>query len=210
MKNYVLIGDSGHAKVIEDCIVANGYRVIAKLDDKYTTSFQDGPYLKGPLCVIKDLLNNNNIKVIISIGNNEVRNNIFERLQLPIDLYGLVKHPTAVISPSVKIGEGTVIMPNVVINADSIIGNHAILNTGSIIEHDCKIDDYVHISPGAVLTGGVEVGIGTQIGAKASIIPCVKVGNWSIIGAGSVVIKNISSNVTAIGVPTNVIKERRN
>lgn len=48
MTNFILIGDSGHAKVIEDCIVAAHGKVIAKLDDKYTTLFQEGPYLKAP------------------------------------------------------------------------------------------------------------------------------------------------------------------
>lgn len=206
MSNYILIGDSGHGKVIEDCIRANGEQVIAKLDDKYQSRFQEGPYLKGPLSIIKELVNENT-KVIISIGHNAIRKKIVERLQLEEDKYGIVIHPSAIISPSVTVENGTVIMPNVVINADSKIGRHAILNTSCIVEHDCIVEDFVHISPSAVLTGGVIIQVGTHMGAKSTIIPMVNVGKWSIVGAGSVIIENIPDHVTAVGVPTKVIKK---
>lgn len=206
MTNYILIGDSGHAKVIEDCIEATGGKVIAKLDDKYEFLFHEGPYIKGPLSLIKQLLIKD-IKVIISIGNNAIRQAIVERIQLENTNYGVVIHPSAIISPSAKIENGTVILPNVVINASVMIGNHVILNTGCIVEHDCIIGEFAHISPSAVLTGGVIIEEGTQIGANSSVNPLVKVGKWSIVGAGSAVIRDIPDNVTAVGVPTKVIKK---
>ena len=206
MTNYILIGDSGHAKVIEDCIVASRNRVIAKLDDKYNLKFQDGPYLKGPVSIVEELLDKQT-KVIISIGHNLIRRQIMDRLALAEDWYGIIKHPSAIVSQSASLGCGTVIMPNVVINASTKIGQHVILNTGSIIEHDCLISDFVHISPGTVLTGGVKVGTGSQIGAKTSINPLVKIGEWSIIGSGSAIIRNIPDNVTAVGTPSKVIKK---
>lgn len=206
MLKYILIGDSGHGKVIEDCVVASGGKVVAKLDDKYQNMFQDGPYIKGPLSIIKQLLNEE-VKVLISIGNNVIRQAIVNRIQLEKSYYGTVIHPSAIISPTATIGHGSVIMPNVVVNASSVVGNHVILNTGSIVEHDCLIENFVHISPSAVLTGGVIISTGTQIGAKTSINPLVKVGKWSIVGAGSVVIRDIPDNVTAVGVPTKVIKK---
>lgn len=206
MSKYILIGDSGHGKVIEDCIRSNSGQVIAKLDDKYQSSFKEGPYMKGPLSIIKELVNED-VKVIISIGNNLIRKEIVNRLQLDEDKYGIVIHQSAIISPSVTVRNGTVIMPNVVINADSTVGSHVILNTGCIVEHDCIVQDFVHISPSAVLTGGVIIQEGTQVGAKSTINPMVKVGSWCMIGSGSVVIKNIHDNVTAVGVPTTVIKK---
>lgn len=206
MMKFILIGDSGHGKVIEDCIVAARNKVIAKLDDKYTTVFQEGSYVKGPLSAIHELLDKDT-KVVISIGHNLIRKKIVERLQLDGDMYGIVIHPSAIMSASSSIKNGTVIMPNVVVNADSVIGGHAILNTGCIVEHDCRIGDYAHISPGTVLTGGVIVGEGTQVGAKTSVNPLVNIGEWSIVGAGSAVIKNIPNNVTVVGVPTKVIKK---
>lgn len=206
MTEYILIGDSGHSKVIEDCINACGNQVVAKLDDKYDFTFQTGPYLKGPLSAMKQVLKGDR-KVIISIGNNKVRQEIVERLQLKETDYGVVIHPSAIISPTAKIGFGTVIMPKAVVNADSRIGNQVILNTGCIVEHDCKVNHFVHISPSAVLTGGVIINEGTQVGANSTVNPLVEVGKWSIVGAGSVVIRDIPDHVTAVGVPTKVIKK---
>lgn len=206
MTEYILIGDSGHGKVVEDCINASGSQVVAKLDDKYEFVFQKGSYLQGPLSTIKQVLKDDR-KVIISIGNNIVREKIVERLQLKEKDYGVVIHPSAIISPTAKIGFGTVVMPKAVVNADSIIGDYVILNTGSIVEHDCQVHNYVHISPNAVLTGGVKVCEGTHVGANSVVNPLVKIGKWSIVGSGSVVIRNITDYVTAVGVPAKVIKK---
>lgn len=205
---YILIGDSGHSKVIEDCIRANGHQVIAKLDDKYPTIFKEGSYTKGPIAAIETILDQET-KVVISIGNNEIRKKIVDRLQLKLECYGTVVHPSAIVSPSCTIANGTVVMPNVVINADSVVGNHVILNTSCIIEHDCIVQDFAHISPSAVLTGGVSVHEGTQIGARSSVNPTLQIGKWTIVGAGSTVINDIPDKVTAVGVPTKIIKERR-
>lgn len=205
---YILIGDSGHGKVIEDSIRANGHQVIAKLDDKYQSIFREDVYTKGPISAIKKLLNEET-KVVISIGYNHIRKKIVERLQLSLECYGTVVHPSAVVSPSCTIANGTVVMPNVVINADSVVGNHVILNTSCIIEHDCIIHDFAHISPSAVLTGGVSVHEGTQIGARSSVNPTLQIGKWAIVGAGSTVINDIPNAVTAVGVPAKIIKERR-
>lgn len=206
MIEYILIGDSGHAKVIEDCIIANSNKVIAKLDDKYSSIFKEGPYIKGPLSCIKSLLKNNT-KVVVAIGNNQIRKKIVGLLNIKIDYYGTVIHPSAIISPSASIQAGTVIMPNVVVNADCQIGGHVILNSTCVVEHDCVVENFAHISPGTILTGGVTVGEGTQLGAKSTVIPLIKIGDWSMVGAGSVVIKNIDDRITAAGVPARVIKK---
>src|SRR5699024_4873246 len=202
MNNVILIGDSGHSKVISNIIEANDqYTVIAKLDDKYGKRLYDKAILKAPIEIVHELLEKEpDTKVIIAIGSNRIRKKIADKLSLDSDSYLSIIHPTAVISPSATIGYGIVIMPNAVINEDSKIGDHSIVNTASIIEHDCQIENYVHISPNATLTGAVRVGEGTHIGAGATIIPTKHLGKWSTIGAGAVVNKNIPSNTTAVGV----------
>lgn len=92
-------------------------------------------------------------------------------------------HPKSVIDSTVTIGKGSVVMTSVTINNSSFIRNHCIANTASSIDHDCMIDDFVRISPSAVLCGEVKVGAGTHIGANAVIIQNVKIGkmgdSWS-------------------------------
>lgn len=99
-------------------------------------------------------------------------------------------------------------LAGVVVQAQATLGRHVIANTGCSIDHDCAVGDYVHLAPGSRLAGGVHLGEGSFLGTKASAIPGINVGEWSIVGAGAVVSRSLSANVTAVGVPAKVIKER--
>lgn len=205
MKKLILIGDSGHAKVIEHIATRAKWDVIAKLDDKYVESTVDSKdQIKGPTSIISNLLDEDTY-ILIAIGANRVRKLIFEKLNLPLEKYAVVIDPSAIISKDVIIGYGTCIMPNSVVNPASKIGNHVILNTRCVVEHDNFIGDYVHISPGSTLTGNVTVEEGCHIGAGATLIPGVNVGSWTVVGAGSTVIRNIENDVTVVGSPSRVL-----
>lgn len=191
----LLYGASGHGKVIKEILEAQGIVVEAFIDDN-----KDLHWLSGiPVLHHIDGIHN----IIVSIGNNRTRKIIVEKVSCN---YLNAIHPSAIVSPSAQIGEGTVVMPGAIINADAVIGKHCIVNTGASIDHECVIGDYCHIAPHASLCGQVRVGDGTLIGVGASIIPCVSIGKWSIIGAGSVVVEDISDGVTAVGIPAKKIK----
>lgn len=205
MKKLILIGDSGHAKVIEHVALRDGWTTVAKLDDKYSKiSFDKNGQIKGPVSLAREILDEETF-VLIAIGANRVRNLIFDKLQLPLEKYATIIDPSAIIAKDVLIGFGTCIMPNSIVNPASEIGNHVILNTRCVIEHDNIIEDYVHISPGSVLTGNVRVEKGCHIGAGATLIPNINIGSWTIVGAGSTVIRNIEDNVTVVGTPSRTL-----
>lgn len=115
--------------------------------------------------------------------------------------------PSAIVSSTAVIGDGSFVGKNVTINADVNIGQHCIINTGSIIEHECDVQDFVHISVGSILCGEVSVGRSSFIGAGSTIIQCLEIGNNAVIGAGAVVNKDIPSKCTAVGIPAKVIKK---
>lgn len=210
MNKIIIIGDSGHSKVIEDIVKSHDdYTIIAKLDDRYDSKFKDNGMIKAPINDVYSLLEiHKNAKVVIAIGANHVRKKIVEKLGLNASYYASLIHSTAVISDRTQLGLGTVVMPCAIINADVSIGNHVIINSGAVVEHDCMIEDYVHISPGTVLTGNVSVKEGAHVGAGSSIIPMKTIGEWSTIGAGATVIKDVLDRTTVAGVPAKVIKER--
>ena len=210
MKKIILIGDSGHARVIEDCVRSlSGYEITAKLDDRYVETFIVESIPKGPISILEDLLTDD-CRIIISIGANKIRESLVNRLGLSREYFTPIVHSTAIVSESATFGRGTVIMPGVIVNAGAIIGDHCIINTNSVVEHDCVVGDFAHISPGAILTGGVTVGKGTQIGAGATVIPSVEIGEWTIVGAGATVISNVASYVTVVGTPAKVVKREGN
>ncbi|MGH1288388.1 acetyltransferase [Bacillus toyonensis] len=208
MKKIALIGQGGHAQVIQDMIHTNGsFKIIAFFDDKYKSLCKANEIYYGPISSIQTLRREIEFQLIIAIGNNTVREKIAEQLHFNDDCYESIIHPTAWISKSATIGRGTVIMPNVTINADTIIGRHVIVNTSSVVEHDNCIGDFVHIGPNATLTGAVTIGNVTQIGAGVTIIPNLIIGARSMIGAGATVIHNIPSYCTAVGLPAKIIKK---
>jgi sugar O-acyltransferase (sialic acid O-acetyltransferase NeuD family) len=191
----ILYGASGHAKVIADILKANGIDITKLFDDNDQIKSLSGINVVKPYQTKE--------KLIISIGNNAIRKKIVETNNFR---YGVAIHPTAIVSPSAVIGEGTVVMQGAIIQADAIIGKHCIINTGATVDHECKIEDYAHISPNSSLCGNVKVGEGSWIGAGTTIIPGIKIGSWSTIGAGSTVINNINSNMVAVGCPCKIIR----
>lgn len=195
-----LFGASGHGKVIKDILNANGIKVEAFADDNPNVNECGGRPVMHDATGLSPM--------IVSIGVNRIRKMIVERLKAnnPDIKFATAIHPSAVISPSAKIGEGTVVMAGAVINADAVIGNHCIVNTGATVDHDCKIGDYCHIAPGVNISGATHVGEGTWVGVGSCVIQCLNIGKNCMIGAGSVVVKDIPDNVTAFGCPAKVIK----
>lgn len=196
-----LFGASGHGKVIKEIIEANGNNVEAFLDDnKFITEYSGKPVLHD---------SNNSSPIIVSIGVNKIRKRIVKRLVVNNQHinFGQAIHPSAIISPSASIGEGTVIMAGAIINADVVIGNHCIVNTGATVDHDCIIGDFCHIAPGVNISGGTIIGECTWVGVGSSVIQCLNIGENCMIGAGSVVVKDIPNNVLAYGNPCRIVRE---
>ena len=207
-KNVVIIGASGHGKVIADIVIKSGDNVIGFLDDNINLQNERIFFDKTVIGLVSDCEaiqeKNNEYFFIVGIGNNYVRKEIFEKYRLN---YYTAIHPNAIISSLVQIGEGTVIMANAVINANANIATNCIINTGAIVEHDNVIKKNVHISPNATLCGNVEIGELTHIGAGATIKNNIKIGNECVIGIGAVVVKDIIISGTYAGVPIKLLKK---
>lgn len=185
-----LYGASGHAKVIIDIVRATGQPIDGIFDDNESVLSLNEIEVKHHW--------NGESPIIISIGNNKTRKIIAERLNCP---FSKAVHPSAILSPSVCVGYGSVVMAGAIVNSDTTIGKHCIINSGASIDHECVLGDYVHISPHATLCGNVQVGEGSWIGAGATVVPGIKIGKWCTIGAGAVVIKDIPDNAVVVGVP---------
>lgn len=193
-----LYGASGHAQVIVDSLNASGIAVEALVDDN--------PHIEK-LCGINVVHDSQGLTpFIVSIGQNATRRKVVEKLTTQGASFGIAIHPSAIISSSVRIGEGTVIMGGAIINCASEIGRHCIINTGASIDHECQIGDFSHISPHATLCGNVSIGEGTWIGAGSTIIQGVHIGRWCVIGAGSVVTRDVPDGYLAVGNRCKLIK----
>lgn len=195
-KEVIIIGASGHGKVIADIIEKSGDRIFGFLDDADKgDSFFDYPVLGK----IADCTLFSDKLFIIAIGNNSIRQRIAD--EFPKLNYYTAIHPQSIISRDVTIEEGTCVMSGAVINASAQIGKHCIINSNSVTEHDCKIDDFVHLSPNATLCGTVFIGKHTHIGAGAVVRNNTNIAENVTVGCGGVVVRDINKSGTYIGVP---------
>lgn len=135
----------------------------------------------------------------LGIGDNQLR------LRCLLSLADLavppLVHPSATVSPTARLGGGSVVFPQAVVNAGAQIAEAVIVNSGAIVEHDCVLGPGVHVSPGATLCGGVRVGERSWVGAGATVIQGLTIGRDSIVGAGSTVIRDVGDDITVIGRP---------
>ena len=199
MKAIYIYGASGHGLVVADIARACGYDDVIFVDDG------DNEYPS-----FEDIKRTSGIPVAFGIGSNSIRAKLFERVQNSgFEIVSLI-HPSAIISSSVTIGKGTVVMPNVVVNAKAIIGDGVILNSSCVVEHECIIDDFVHISPKVALAGDVKVGEFTHIGIGSNVIQGIIIEKNVTVGGGSMVIRNIEDNQKVVGVPARLIPSASN
>lgn len=192
----VVFGAGGHAKVVIDIIRQQGEFEIEAIVDPITTA--EELYGIDIRPSYEDLAPQ---RFVIAIGDNRVRKREFEKMRTTGWSPCTVSHPSAVIAPDVRVGAGTVIMAGAIINPATVISENCIINTGATIDHDCVIGSHTHIAPGCNLAGTVITEEGAFLGIGTKVVPGIKIGAWSVAGAGSVLIEDVPAEVTVVGVP---------
>jgi sugar O-acyltransferase (sialic acid O-acetyltransferase NeuD family) len=204
MKSIAILGASGHGKVIADIAECCGFSSIVFFDD-YSTGKVGPWHIVGNSVELNSKISHFDA-IAVGIGNNLIRQKkILELKKNNANLPALI-HPSAVISKYSSIGYGTIICAGAIISTCVSIGDGNIINTSSTVDHDCTLNNFVHVSPGAHLAGGVHVQDRAWIGIGATINQLIHIGSDAIIGANSAVIKNIPPSATAVGVPSKIIK----
>ena len=186
MNNKLAIfGCGGHANVIIDIAIRNGFENIKIFDDNI-----DLPNINGNLDILiqsKDEFD----YYFVAIGNNYIRKKIYLKLKkVNIEPISLI-HPNSNIASNIKIEKGVCIMAGVTINTKTKISEGSIINTNSSIDHDCNIGKFSHICPGVNIAGSVNVGELVLIGIGSNIVNNINISSDSMIKAGTTVVKSI-------------------
>ena len=209
MKNLIVWGSSGHAKVLHELFNSTEYNIVVFVDNNPNakSAITNIPLVIGIQGLLDWLVSNNKtaepLYGIVAIGGErgEDRLKIQNQLtDLGITIINAI-HNSCYIATDALIGEGSQILAGAVIASSVIIGCGVIVNTSASIDHECILNDGVHVGPGATLSGCIEVGNHSFIGAGAVVLPRIKIGKNSIIGAGAVVTKNVGDNSTVVGNP---------
>ncbi len=165
----------------------NGYKVLGKIDA--VTSYPDAYF-------------------VCAIGAAKTRERIIESMIAlnPNIKFGTVIDPTVEMSDLVTIGEGTIICAHTIITVNITIGRHVIINLDCTVGHDAEIKDFVTLYPSVNVSGITNIGHAVELGTGMQIIQGKSVGDYSIVGAGAVVVKDIPEKCTAVGSPAKPIK----
>ncbi len=200
MNRLIVVGASGHGKVVADVAVLNGYKHIVFVDDNSAIETCAGFPVVGDESVISRL----DGELFVAIGNNATRRRIMERFDERT--FPTLIHPRAVVANDALVGVGTVVMAGSVVNPSARIGAGVIINTNSVVEHDCVVSDYCHVSVGACLCGTVGVGAETFIGAGAVVRNNTYICGSCVVGMGTVVVKDLKTPGTYVGNPARQIR----
>ncbi|HEX8351151.1 MAG TPA: acetyltransferase [Hymenobacter sp.] len=206
----LIIGAKGFAKEVLEVICQADRQINLAFYDDVTSNFPLMLYDEFPvlqtLAEAEQWFAKDN-RFVLGIGNPKVRRALAEKLKR------IGGQLTSTISPKANvgifgnhIGVGCNIMTGAVLTSDITLGEGVLINLNCTIGHDCVIHSYCELSPGVHISGHVELGENCVIGTGAVILPGVKIGVNSIIGAGSVVNKDVGDNVVAVGVPAKIIK----
>jgi sugar O-acyltransferase (sialic acid O-acetyltransferase NeuD family) len=205
-KRLAVIGASGHGKVIAEIAELLGYTVLF-FDDAYPEKSQVEHWpIKGSSQYF--LLEKNSFSgAIVAIGNAKFREKIIAQLHSNKIATPTLIHPSANVSKYAKIDDACVVMAGAVINAFTNVGKGCIVNSNAVVEHDCKLADFVHICPSSAVAGGTIIGARTWVGIGTNVRQMINIGADVLIGAGSVVVNDISAGTTVIGVPAKALKQ---
>ncbi len=211
MGSIVIVGASGHAKVVIDALERQrDHTVVGLVDDAKPAGGEWYGYpLLGPISELA--LHADRVDAFfVAVGDGFVREVIARSVRdaHPNLEFATIVHPSAVIARGVVLGEGTIVMAGAVVQADVRVGEGCIVNTRASIDHDCTLADYSALSPGATLGGGVEIGRQAFLGLNASVLHGIRIGDHTVVGAGAVVTKDLPSRVIAFGVPARIVRER--
>ncbi|MBR1368230.1 hypothetical protein RJ53_01455 [Methanocalculus chunghsingensis] len=206
MENITIFGAGGHAKVIIDILERQGaYHIEGIFVDTPNVRELMGYPVLGNIsdcCSYK--------RGIIAIGDNfdrQVVTNKIKSLNPDFKFINAI-HPNATIGKEVTIGYGSVVSAGAIINAHALIGNHCIINTNATVEHDVIIGDYSTVGPSSTIGGNSIIGRLSNVSLGANVIQKIKVGDGTLIGAGSTVINELPAGVLAYGIPARVIRKR--
>jgi len=200
----IIIGAGGFAKSIIESINTTELKVIGFLDSYKQGDHQGFPILGSKL---GDIANNSSYVYFVAIGDPSCRANWIKELNLNSLPQINIVDKTALISPTVDLGNGIYIGKMCIVNSDTKLADGVVINTRSLIEHGNNIGYCSNISTNVVLNGDVSVGDLTFVGSCSVVNGQLTIGNESIIGSGSVVIRDIPSKVVVAGTPTRLIKE---
>lgn len=210
MKDLIIIGAGGFGREvlqwIKDCNSAKGptWNVLGFIDDNLEV-LNNIPCDKEVIGKISDHTPSANVYYTIALALPSLKKKIALDFKSKGAEFANIYHPKAIVSEFCEIGEGVILTANAKLSPNVKLGNFVTL-LGSGVGHDAELGDFSTISGYCSINGHVKVGEGAFIASNAVVAPGKKVGAWSYVGMGSMVISNVKEQTKVMGNPARRLK----
>jgi sugar O-acyltransferase (sialic acid O-acetyltransferase NeuD family) len=204
---FAIFGSGGHARVLSELAKLVGFDPVCFIDP----FSPEESYLGLPVVGGLDQVSPDVTSFGLGIGLNYVREQVFlaARNSNPGADFPVLVHPSAFVSPSARLEEGSVVLAQAHVGPGAAIEAGALLNSGASLDHESLMRRFSSLGPGAITAGGVELGERAMVGLGASLFQKVSVGADTVIGASSMVRHDVPANSVAFGTPSRVIRTRK-
>lgn len=204
-RKSLIIGAGGHCRVVVSLLVARGDRdalgIIDLAEPRGGESIM-GVAIIGSTGRLAEYRGRDDIDVFLAIGDNAVRRTWWQALRESGLAFPSLVSPQAIVDPTARLGEGTVVCARAFVGPDAVVGNNALLNTSCIVEHEVRIGDHCHLAPSSTVAGRSRIGDGCFIGAGATVIDRITIAADVTVGAGATVVRDIdATGGVYVGVP---------
>ena len=207
--DVVIVGAGGQGLIVADILLAaaaagDAVRALGFVDDKsaiHGTEVLGLPVL-GSLASLSTIPHDG---IVVAVGDNRRRRTLTEELARTGETLVAARHPSSSIARGVELKPGTMVSAGVVVTPMVCLGMSVLLNTRSSIDHQSSIGDFVHVAPGVTIGANVIVGDEVLLGLGSSIMSGCRIGARTVVGAGAVVVRDLPTDVLALGVPGRVM-----
>ncbi|HTZ36143.1 MAG TPA: NeuD/PglB/VioB family sugar acetyltransferase [Stellaceae bacterium] len=149
------------------------------------------------------------VSFIVAIGDPAARRRIAAAIESAAGpRFATIVHPGSWVGDTVTMGPGTLVLGLSSITTNIRIGRHVAIGPQVAVANGCVLDDYCTLAPRVALAGHVHLEEGCEVGIGAVVLPRRKVGRWSVIGGGAVVVRPVSPETKVAGVPAREIGAR--
>lgn len=138
-------------------------------------------------------------RFVIAIGNVVIKKKVVEELRKKGAKFISLIHPTALVSSSVKIGEGVVVCPYSILTDSVVIEDYAMLNVYVYCGHDSKVGKYSILSPYSTLNGFANLEDEVFLATHSVVTGYKNVGKGSVVGANSLVLHDVDAQSKVLG-----------
>lgn len=192
MKDIVIYGSGGMARevvsLIEDINLATPtWNILGYLDDVKNGSGEriNGYPIIGTGETLKEL--GGDVNLVIAVSSPPAKKVIYERTKGYGLTYPVLIHPSARISGTASIGEGSVVGIDCIVSVNVRLGRHVFLNMRTVVGHDAVLGDFTSCLVNSIIAGSTVINEEVLVGSGSIIMEKKVIGSRARISMGSVV-----------------------